>query len=64
MYHYACIINYQPKQKEIMRRSIWIPKKEYTAIKEAAKKASETGGVGAYLVKLHKEEQNRKDDGK
>ena len=47
-----------------MRRSIWIPKKEYDAIKKAAKGASETGGVGAYLIKLHKAEEMRQDDGK
>jgi len=47
-----------------MRRNIWIPKDEYEPIKKAAKCATETGGVGAYLVLLHKQEERRKDDGK
>jgi hypothetical protein len=38
-----------------MRKNIWIPDAEVKEIVKAAKKATESGGVGAYLVKLHKE---------
>jgi len=47
-----------------MQRNIWIPKDEYEPIKKAAESATKTGGVGAYLVKLHKQETARREDGK
>ena len=47
-----------------MQKMIWIPKDQVEPIKKAAKEATETGGIGAYLVLLHKEQQGRKDDGR
>ena len=47
-----------------MQKMIWIPKAEVEPIKKAAKEATKTGGIGAYLVLLHKEEKGRKDDGR
>ena len=41
-----------------MNKQIYIPKKDEKYVKEieaAAKKDDPRGGVGAYLVKLHKE---------
>ena len=45
-----------------MQKMIWIPKAEVEQIKKAAKEATETGGIGAYLVLLHQKEQGRKDE--
>jgi hypothetical protein len=45
-----------------MNKQIYIPDDEAPAVIAAAKKLEI--GVGAYLVKLHKEAQARKDDGK
>tara|TARA_R110002020_G_scaffold56890_1_gene156985 strand:+ start:3950 stop:4087 length:138 start_codon:yes stop_codon:yes gene_type:complete len=42
------------------RRSIWIPPEELKGIKKAAENATASKGIGAYLVKLHKQEENRK----
>ena len=50
-----------------MQVTIYIPKKyeaDYEAAKAAAEHATETGGIGAYFIKLHKESEARKDDGK
>jgi hypothetical protein len=47
-----------------MNKMVYIPQKEVDSIKKAAAEATETGGIGAYLVKLHKAEQGRKDDGR
>lgn len=46
-----------------MRRNIWIPPEEYEAIKKAAAIATDTKGVGAYLVLLHKQETARRGRG-
>ena len=46
-----------------MQVTIYIPKKykaDYEAAKTAAEHATETGGIGAYFIKLHKEAQARK----
>jgi hypothetical protein len=40
-----------------MRKNIWIPDAEVKEIVKASKAATETGGIGAYLVKLHKEKK-------
>jgi hypothetical protein len=45
-----------------MNKMIYIPDAEAPAVIKAAKKLDM--GVGAYLVKLHKESEARKDDGK
>jgi len=38
-----------------MRTNIWLPKEEAESIRKSAKEATKSGGVGAYLVLLHKE---------
>jgi len=43
-----------------MQKMIYLPDSEVKAVVKAAKAATETGGVGAYLVLLHKEESKRK----
>lgn len=46
-----------------MQVTIYIPKKYEDEFKDAvktAKNATETGGVGAYLILLHKQDQERK----
>ncbi len=43
-----------------MNKMIYIPKDEVDSIKNAAKNATKTGGIGAYLVMLHRQEQDRK----
>jgi len=42
-----------------MRKNIWLPDKEVKDIVKAASTATASGGVGAYLVKLHKEDKKR-----
>ncbi len=42
-----------------MRTNIWIPKEIKPEITKAANAATKSGGIGAYLVKLHKEEEKR-----
>jgi len=45
-----------------MRTNIWIPKDIKPEIVKAAKKATDSGGVGAYLIKLHKESKAAKNE--
>jgi len=45
-----------------MRTNIWIPKDIKPEIIRSANTATKSGGVGAYLVKLHKESEARKDE--
>ena len=47
-----------------MNKMVYIPQKEVDSIKKAAAEATETGGIGAYLVKLHKAEQGRNNPGR
>ena len=57
--HYNVNIN---KKRGNMQVTIYIPRKyeaDYEEAKKAAKDATETGGVGAYLMELHKEEEKR-----
>ena len=45
-----------------MQVTIYIPKKyevDYEEAKKAAEKATETGGVGAYFIKLHRESKSK-----
>jgi hypothetical protein len=44
-----------------MNKMVYIPKDEVDSIKKAAKEATKTGGIGAYLVLLHKQEQARRE---
>lgn len=49
-----------------MQLTIYIPKKEECEIKsakQAADAATETGGLGAYFIKLHKQETARRERG-
>lgn len=48
-----------------MQLTIYIPKKEECEIMSARKAAivaTETGGLGAYFIMLHKQETARRDD--
>jgi hypothetical protein len=47
-----------------MQVTIYIPKKyeaDYKAAKAVAEQATETGGIGAYFMELHKQEQARRE---
>jgi hypothetical protein len=46
------------------RINIWLPDSEEKHIREAAKEATKTGGLGAYFVKLHWEKVNKAEKGK
>ncbi len=50
-----------------MQVTIYIPRKyeaDYEEAKKAAKAATETGGIGAYFMELHKEEQKKRNERK